>query len=969
MMAALGLAIGVCSASAAAVVKTILVGSGPEGVSSDGTHVWVTNSGDGTVSEIDAASGTVVNTIPVGSYPAGVSSDGTHVWVTNYDDGTVSEIDASSGTVVNTITVGSYPAGVSSDGTHVWVTNAIDATVSEIDASSGTVVNTIPVGSDPDGVSSDGTHVWVTNTDDGTVSEIDASSATVVNTIPVGSDPLGVSSDGTHVWVTNTGDRTVSEIDASSGTVVNTIPVGSKPTGVSSDGTHVWVTNAIDGTVSEIDAASGTVVSTIPVGSYPYGVSSDGTHVWVTNNNGATVSEIQISKAAPVARPCASRQFLISLGPESAASGHLVIPIRFHDRGGTCSLRGYPRVDGLSARGRVVVRAKPALTGFFGSWSIATIILKNGHTASALLEGVDPSFFSRPPRSSRRLRVTPPNASHSVRLRAPYPFAHLAIHPVVAGRNGGGRYTAGAAAAHQISAYPEIPFPLSGVGNVWHGNPQVKPSTWLMFADGSWVLEKLKWTGWGTKVAHAAGISSASNGIPSQAQGKRIKKKAKVTLWNPGKVLGTRIYRCFALTLPKQAYSMTDCLENSHGWNYLPTKATPPGTSTTTASPASRWTIQASSGPSGIPEPGLSAVSCVSASFCSAVGSNANYYAQSATLTAFSDTWGGASWSAGPIATGQALNGLSCASDTFCVVVGSTTSGTTTHFAVAWTWDGTAWTQSNLPKLSGNSVLNGVACVSTNFCIAVGEHGKSTYPQASWTQPLTEVWNGSAWSIVKTPSLGGRGGQLAAVTCFTASWCMVLGEYYKGHLGPYPDIPRDQWVAEIWNGRRWTVQHPAAINNQPRLGPDPWNFVTGVGCTSRRSCIGIGYIPITQGDASPTPFAVRWNGHSWSPSRNGLPRFARLNGVSCVDARSCFAAGQLYSNVSGSQSRTAPLIIRWNGSRWTRASIPRTPAQSNAPLQHGALNAIACVPHGACVAVGSQPHGQATTTLIESNHS
>ncbi len=51
--------------------------------------------------------------------------------------------------------------------------------------------------------------------------------------------------------------------------------------------------------------------------------------------------------------------------------------------------------------------------------------------------------------------------------------------------------TAGATAAGQISAYPEIPFPLSGVGNVWHGKPQVKPSTWLMFADGSWVLEKL----------------------------------------------------------------------------------------------------------------------------------------------------------------------------------------------------------------------------------------------------------------------------------------------------------------------------------------------------------------------------------------------------------------------------------------------------------------------------------------------
>ncbi len=453
MMAALWLAIGVCSASAAAVVKTIKVGSGPAGVSSDRTHVWVANSGGDTVSEIDASTGTVVNTIPVGSGPWGVSSDGTHVWVANSVGDTVSEIDASTGTVVRTITVGRRPIGVSSDGTHVWVANSVGDTVSEIDASTGTVVNTIPVGSGPYGVSSDGTHVWVANADDGTVSEIDASTGTVVKTIKVGG-PGGVSSDGTHVWVANLSgvQDTASEIDASTGTVVKTIKVGGIPLGVSSDGTHVWVTNSFDDTVSEIDASTGKVVNTIPVGSRPGGVSSDGTHVWVANgggngNSGAnTVSEIQIS--------------------------------------------------------------------------------------------------------------------------------------------------AGAAASRQISAYPEIPFPLSGVGNVWHGRPELKPSSWLMFADGSWALEKLKWTGWGTKVAHATGISSASNGIPDQAQGKRIKEKAYVTLWNPGQVLGHRVYRCFALSLPKQANNTTDCLRNQHGsWYYAFTKAEPPSTThdtaTTATSPAS----------------------------------------------------------------------------------------------------------------------------------------------------------------------------------------------------------------------------------------------------------------------------------------------------------------------------------------------------------------------------------------------
>ncbi len=293
--------IGVSSATAESVIRTIPVGSFPEGVSSDGTHVWVANyggpyGGGDTVSDIEASSGTVIRTIHVGNDPWGVSSDGTHVWVTgdNSGEGTVSEIEASNATVIRTIHEGNLAEGVSSDGTHVWVANTNENRVSEIEASSGTVIRTIPVGTYPEGVSSDGTHVWVTNGGEGTVSEIEASSGTVIRTIPVGEDSSGVSSDGTHVWITNFLERTVSEIEASSGTVIRTIHDVGYPLAVSSDGTHVWVTNNGD-EVSEIEASSGTVIRTIPVGRLPEGVSSDGAHVWVTNQEDNTVSEIPTS--------------------------------------------------------------------------------------------------------------------------------------------------------------------------------------------------------------------------------------------------------------------------------------------------------------------------------------------------------------------------------------------------------------------------------------------------------------------------------------------------------------------------------------------------------------------------------------------------------------------------------------------------------------------------------------------------
>ncbi len=55
----------------------------------------------------------------MGVFPEGVSSDGTHVWVTLgvVREGVVTELDASTGAVVQSVKVGSEPSGISSDGT------------------------------------------------------------------------------------------------------------------------------------------------------------------------------------------------------------------------------------------------------------------------------------------------------------------------------------------------------------------------------------------------------------------------------------------------------------------------------------------------------------------------------------------------------------------------------------------------------------------------------------------------------------------------------------------------------------------------------------------------------------------------------------------------------------------------------------------------------------------------------------
>ena len=99
----------------------------------------------------------------------------------------------------------------------------------------------------------------------------------------------------------------------------------------------------------------------------------------------------------------------------------------------------------------------------------------------------------------------------------------------------------------------------------------IRPSTIYLFADGSWVLEKLQWTGWGTQVAHANSVSSASNGNPSQAQGQRIETPAQITLSHPGSFFGHTVYRCYQLTVPAPATDLHGCLTGHNGyWSILP---------------------------------------------------------------------------------------------------------------------------------------------------------------------------------------------------------------------------------------------------------------------------------------------------------------------------------------------------------------------------------------------------------------
>jgi hypothetical protein len=143
-----------------------------------------------------------------------------------------------------------------------------------------------------------------------------------------------------------------------------------------------------------------------------------------------------------------------------------------------------------------------------------------------------------------------------------------------------------------------------------------------------------------------------------------------------------------------------------------------------------KWAIQATPNPSGDANLGLGGVSCISASACIAVGS---YFdmpeGPGGTLA---ERWNGTTWTSQPIPNppgndgdGYADGGLgavSCTSASACSAVGSYYNNSSTVVTLAEHWNGTAWAIQHTPNPPGSTVtgLAGVSCTSASACIAAG---------------------------------------------------------------------------------------------------------------------------------------------------------------------------------------------------------------------------------------------------------
>src|SRR5207302_486063 len=89
------------------------------------------------------------------------------------------------------------------------------------------------------------------------------------------------------------------------------------------------------------------------------------------------------------------------------------------------------------------------------------------------------------------------------------------------------------------------------------------------------------------------------------------------------------------------------------------------------------------------------------------------------------------------------LNGVSCVSRSFCAAVGYDDS---LHAPLASIWNGQSWEATAFDTTFPGGQLESVSCTSASMCLAVG-----FYADQGWDRPITGKWDGSTWSWASGP--------------------------------------------------------------------------------------------------------------------------------------------------------------------------------------------------------------------------
>jgi hypothetical protein len=285
-----------------------------------------------------------------------------------------------------------------------------------------------------------------------------------------------------------------------------------------------------------------------------------------------------------------------------------------------------------------------------------------------------------------------------------------------------------------------------------------------------------------------------------------------------------------------------------------------------------------------------------------------------------------------PKVTDPVLSAVAAVSPRLAWAVGSVRSG-----VLITRWNGTAWQEARVPRTGAGSTLTSVTAASARDAWASGTDGGG--------KPLILHWNGTTWTRTAGPGLSG-GTRLFSIAAVTPDKAWAVGDFLGGYCG-YQSAYIAGWNRSAWQhqaspavgpisavtagpaGQTWAVggclstvifrRETSGWARVPSpspadVGDDAVSLLDGVIATSARNAWAVGAIAGT----SNRPLILRWNGTRWSQVPSP-PVHGQLHAVAATSAGSAWAAGLTFA-----RTRTASLLLRWNGVQWTRVPCPGT---------------------------------------------
>ena len=197
-------------------------------------------------------------------------------------------------------------------------------------------------------------------------------------------------------------------------------------------------------------------------------------------------------------------------------------------------------------------------------------------------------------------------------------------------------------------------------------------------------------------------------------------------------------------------------------------------------------------------------------------------------------------------------------------------------------WDGSAWSVVPSPSPSNFVVLQGVAGVASNDVWADG------YSQ---NQSLVMHWDGSQWTVVSAPSpLGST--YLANMDALASNDVWAVG------------ASNGQTLVIHWDGSEWSIVPSPSVASVD-------NFLYAVDAISADDVWASGYTSAqSQQDH---PLVMHWDGLQWTIIDSLRSINGRLDTVSGYSSSDVWLAGV---------GNSLPLLYHWDGATWSPVTFP-----------------------------------------------